>query len=38
MGKNKKYERNFETLEHPLEWGILFFQTAPKQQSKKYTG
>jgi hypothetical protein len=35
MGENKKYERHFET---PSRVGILFFQKAPKQQRKKYTG
>jgi hypothetical protein len=37
-GKNKKYERHFETLEHPLEWAFCFSKQPPNSRGKKYTG
>jgi hypothetical protein len=34
-GKNKKYERHFETLEHPLEWAFCFAKQPPNSRGKK---
>jgi hypothetical protein len=38
MGKNKKYERHFETLGHPLEWAFCFSKQPPNSRAKNTLG